>query len=663
MSRHLVALVAEYESFDDKGDSFHHGLIVYSGFVLSLHDHWFWVTAGHCIENHDDHDGLDDLITAGRIKLHRVGFADYFGLNAPHRHTIPYSYEPRCAFRAFRKDLGLDFALIPLPVLIRTAFQKNKIIAVSRKNWIHQSEVAFSLYKILGFPSHLVQYSVTSSGELVGGFQPVMFNIDRLSPSDVEDVPADIWFVGCIPPEVTIKDIKGMSGGPIYGFRKSENGQWFYHVVALQSWWRKESRTVFGCSVPIFAEAVRAGAHGRIGGRIHLMFVCRRLREPVSTQGRGASGHIDRVVPTRASEVLRSPHRRAKMPSGKVPSHIDLRQSPPRRIAMDFALRIRRILRRIGVPCECGHDGPARHKLSYDNDLSHGNEEKAAGWLPAAFHSVSCFISTSYDADKSGRLDLNQRPLGPEPSALARLSYAPLATYLAEPVAPHRRASGKALPGAFFAAHPFGCQAFDDSNIITRPKTADNRKCSNPRLTPPASRPRPPDDRQTVLQIKSPSGREPRGPQECTSTRSLLPEPPRPASGGHPNSTPSAGLAASRRVAHPGSHPGRAHRDPNAISTRSRTPAASHPFRLGRGKTARNPTNQPCGLGRQGLTTQAPVTAYRGGNPALPGNGAVAPASFAFACLIRLRLPHSPSTGSIVAYIEPLHRAICPSLP
>jgi hypothetical protein len=29
-------------------------------------------------------------------------------------------------------------------------------------------------------------------------------------------------------------------------------------------------------------------------------------------------------------------------------------------------------------------------------------------------------------SSKSGRLDLNQRPLGPEPSALARLSYAPL---------------------------------------------------------------------------------------------------------------------------------------------------------------------------------------------------------------------------------------------
>ena len=33
---------------------------------------------------------------------------------------------------------------------------------------IHQSEVTLSLYKILGFPSHLVQSSLTSNGEMVG---------------------------------------------------------------------------------------------------------------------------------------------------------------------------------------------------------------------------------------------------------------------------------------------------------------------------------------------------------------------------------------------------------------------------------------------------------------------------------------------------------------
>ncbi len=96
-----------------------------------------------------------------------------------------------------------------------------------------------------------------SNTEMVAEFEPVMIEIDRLSPSDVENVPSDTWFVGRIPQDF-IKDIKGMSGGPIYGFRKAENGQWSYHIVAVQSWWRKDSRTTFGCSVPVFAEAVHA---------------------------------------------------------------------------------------------------------------------------------------------------------------------------------------------------------------------------------------------------------------------------------------------------------------------------------------------------------------------------------------------------------------------
>ena len=106
------------------------------------------------------------------------------------------------------------------------------------------------------FPSHLVQTSRNSDDGLVAGCQPVLISVERLHPSDVEGVHADTWFVGRIPPEVEIQDIKGMSGGPIYGLRKSETGQWSYNVIALQSWWRKKSRTTFGCSLPAFAEAL-----------------------------------------------------------------------------------------------------------------------------------------------------------------------------------------------------------------------------------------------------------------------------------------------------------------------------------------------------------------------------------------------------------------------
>ena len=260
MSRHLVAFVVQYESLDDSGRCFHQGVIIYSGFILSFYDRWFWVTAGHCLRNkeaiNEDERGLDDLILSGRIRLVSTDFADYFGLEASHRHCVPFPYEPGSAIQLYRKDIGLDFALIPLSDLIRSALEKNGIIAVSRENWLHQSSLKFTVFKMLGFPSHLVKANETPDGELLTEFQPVMIGVDRLDSSDVEDVPDKTWFVGRISQEAKIQGIKGMSGGPIYGLRKSETGQWTYHVIALQSWWRDQSRTVFGCSLPTFAEAL-----------------------------------------------------------------------------------------------------------------------------------------------------------------------------------------------------------------------------------------------------------------------------------------------------------------------------------------------------------------------------------------------------------------------
>ena len=53
-----------------------------------------------------------------------------------------------------------------------------------------------------------------------------------------------------------LNSIVGMSGGPIFGFRRYPNGEQRYWVVALQSWWDPETRTIYGCPVPIFARLV-----------------------------------------------------------------------------------------------------------------------------------------------------------------------------------------------------------------------------------------------------------------------------------------------------------------------------------------------------------------------------------------------------------------------
>jgi len=69
-------------------------------------------------------------------------------------------------------------------------------------------------------------------------------------------VPSDAWFVRQIDLGAEISDIKGMSGGPIFGFHKHDDGKLTNHVVALQSRWWDQSQIVFGCSTPYFAEAM-----------------------------------------------------------------------------------------------------------------------------------------------------------------------------------------------------------------------------------------------------------------------------------------------------------------------------------------------------------------------------------------------------------------------
>lgn len=253
MSRHVVALTGEYESFTPDTTPLHRGVFVFSGWVLALHERWFWVTAGHCFKQ-----CLDHPIQAGTMRIISSGFADYFGLDAAHQHLVPFTYEVGDGFYVDRGDMGLDFGLIPLSDLTRRAFAANGVVAVSRQNWVHQEAVTFTLYRMLGFPSQPVQEStvVASDGSISAYVQPVMIGIDRLEPNEVSGSPASTWFVGRIVPEATIPNIEGMSGGPVYGFRQGADGRWYYHVVALQSRWRPESRIVFGCSVPLFAEAV-----------------------------------------------------------------------------------------------------------------------------------------------------------------------------------------------------------------------------------------------------------------------------------------------------------------------------------------------------------------------------------------------------------------------
>ena len=165
---------------------------------------------------------VDEEIQKGCLQIHGGGFADNFQVDAPHTYPIPFTYEPGCAIYLYEEKAGLDFGVIRLSDLVARNMRANEIVPIARENWAHQSSLTFSAYKMLGFPSHLIEER--------GGYIPVMISIDALDPAALSDVPPETCFAGRIHPEAKIKSISGMSGGPIFGFRHGDDGRWYYHV-------------------------------------------------------------------------------------------------------------------------------------------------------------------------------------------------------------------------------------------------------------------------------------------------------------------------------------------------------------------------------------------------------------------------------------------------
>ena len=122
-------------------------MAIFSGFVIDFAGTWYWVTAGHCLK-----DKLEDPIKRGVLRVLGGSFIDYLGFEAKHFHTYPYTYEVGDGLYIWRRDLGLDFAVIRLDGLMQAAFQANGVVPIGRENWVHQNELSFDFYRMLGIP-------------------------------------------------------------------------------------------------------------------------------------------------------------------------------------------------------------------------------------------------------------------------------------------------------------------------------------------------------------------------------------------------------------------------------------------------------------------------------------------------------------------------------
>lgn len=242
--RHLVGLCVTYRYKDapaDEADRF----ASYSGTLIAIAHSVHFLTAGHVLRHLEK-----EVLTNERIEITSAVLADTFGLNRICDLPIPFDLRSARFFFIDDDDDGLDFGIMSLAPYYVRLLAKNGVVALDEKNWAHQSTLEFDFYSMLGFPDELTSKRVPASGDAL--VAPVMFPVRRLpSPPPDRDPTQHPQFVGQLD-QLPLQSIKGMSGGPILGFKLGAEGL-RYWIVALQSSWHPQRRIVYGCSLPLLA--------------------------------------------------------------------------------------------------------------------------------------------------------------------------------------------------------------------------------------------------------------------------------------------------------------------------------------------------------------------------------------------------------------------------
>lgn len=219
---------------------------IYSGFVIEVRGLWFFVTAGHIL-----HD-LEERLARQEERLVCSRLVDFLGSGARNFDPVPFPLLDARRYHTYEPHQGVDFALIHLSDLYRLNLASNGIQPIDNRNWVAE-EPLFDLHFIVGLPKELQSRRIGNprlGQQSFLSIRPTMILVDRLG--DAPDPYRSASFEGpqffgrVQPSEEILESIDGMSGGPIIGVKRNEDGSGTYGVVAIQSSWVETTRVVHG---------------------------------------------------------------------------------------------------------------------------------------------------------------------------------------------------------------------------------------------------------------------------------------------------------------------------------------------------------------------------------------------------------------------------------
>ena len=248
-SRHLVGLTIRYKYRKEAHQPAR--FKAFSGTLIILQDVVCFLTAGHILKE------IEEARSSEEVEIEAASLVDTLGAKPVSDVPIPFDLKNAHLIYVDDDAAGLDFGVIPLRPHYVHLLAKNGVVALAEENWIKQHTINYDVYWMLGFPEELTSERISPPRDT--SVQAIMFGVKKLDAAPDRRSPTEYpQFVGQLDPALSLNSIKGMSGGPIFGFKLMPNGQLRYWIVALQTSWERETRTVYGCSVPVLASLLTA---------------------------------------------------------------------------------------------------------------------------------------------------------------------------------------------------------------------------------------------------------------------------------------------------------------------------------------------------------------------------------------------------------------------
>lgn len=248
--QHFVSLSCVQQLPDSESEK----LLLFSGFLVEITDEWFYVTAGHILRHIQAAIAAGSTFDVWRLADHTV--EDKFkGMAVP----FDFQIEDWCVIE--NEELGLDYAAARIAPFYRRQLEAGGVEPLTRGAW-GTPDMEHDHWVLVGVPSDSVDYD----GKTIITARIVAAPLHVTDAPPLAGAKCENQFYARLADggDSVVKDIDGMSGGPIFMLKCSDNN-WKYGVIGVQSGWYATARVIAACPFKAFAVALEeALASGKL---------------------------------------------------------------------------------------------------------------------------------------------------------------------------------------------------------------------------------------------------------------------------------------------------------------------------------------------------------------------------------------------------------------